>query len=121
LRISRWTGQLSFQSGERLDDLRGLEGSVTATDRDLLEDASIDKSNDGFVGLNEAPVDHLGGAVDGDNWGSDENSQEQISSGAGTNSTEALAPCGLDGTCALLEGGRVIHRPSAGSGKATDP
>jgi hypothetical protein len=60
-------GELTLQTGEGVNDFRRLECSVASTHRDLIEDACFREPVDRLIRLHLAPVNQLGGAVDGDN------------------------------------------------------
>src|SRR5438309_1968354 len=95
-RIALRAGKPAFQGSERFDNLRCLEGPVATTNADLSQAACIHQPRNGLVGLDEAPRNQIGSALNGDHGRSGEPAQEKICCRPGTDPDEALTPVCLD-------------------------
>jgi hypothetical protein len=97
-----------FQIGERVDDFLGFEGAIPLADSHLGQRACLGEPRYGFVGLREAAVYQLCGAVDGKHGCSRQRMEEQVRGRSAPDTSQLRSPPVLDLLDALLERCRVV-------------
>ena len=111
--VSFGARELPLQRRERLDELRGLERTVSPPDRDLLEDAGLHEPVGRLARRLERAPDQVGRRGGRQQWRAGQCAHEQISRRPAAHRLEPLAPRVLKCTELLLETPGVFGRASA--------
>ncbi len=101
--VASRTNQLTLQICKCRDNVWSLESPIAPSDSELSQDPCFGEADDGFVGLNEAPVNQLRGAVHGEYRRPHKGSEQDISGRVCANSPNLMTPLDFKSSRSLLE------------------